>query len=252
MEELKRYGIIYKIKNTINNKVYIGQTTRKNGFNGRYPCKGIGVERVYSFHLNNKKNGKCYNIHLLRAIEKYGTENFEVNEEFDIAYTKESLNEKEIFWINKYNSVDTKFGYNNAYGGSNGKRSEESRFNFSRKHGRPIICLTTHKIFLSISDVEKEYNLSSASISHCCNKVQKFATNRKSNIEYEFEYINPKLYGHHPVVCLTTKECFLSPTEASKYYSNRTSIIYCCQGKTASAGEHPISNEKLRWEYINN
>ena len=34
------FGIIYKIVNTKNGKVYIGQTSNKYGFNGRYYSKG--------------------------------------------------------------------------------------------------------------------------------------------------------------------------------------------------------------------
>lgn len=41
---LEVYGIIYKITNKVNNRVYIGQTTKD--FNKRYNRKGIGVERV--------------------------------------------------------------------------------------------------------------------------------------------------------------------------------------------------------------
>lgn len=34
--KLEVYGVIYKITNTINNKVYIGQTTQNKGFDRRY------------------------------------------------------------------------------------------------------------------------------------------------------------------------------------------------------------------------
>ena len=40
------YGIIYDIRNKINNKHYIGQTIRNNGFNGRYTGSGKGIRRV--------------------------------------------------------------------------------------------------------------------------------------------------------------------------------------------------------------
>ena len=43
--------IVYKITNKVNNKVYIGITSRKNGFKGRYSSKGKGIERVYNFLL---------------------------------------------------------------------------------------------------------------------------------------------------------------------------------------------------------
>jgi len=92
---LEVYGIIYKITNIINDKVYIGQTTRENGFDGRYYCKGKGIERVYKYHKNSKERFDDYNEHLLNSIEKYGFNSFEVNEIFDIAFSKEELNIKE-------------------------------------------------------------------------------------------------------------------------------------------------------------
>ena len=53
INNLEVYGVIYKITNKVNNKVYIGQTTRC--FNKRYDSKGVGVERVYNYHTKNKK-----------------------------------------------------------------------------------------------------------------------------------------------------------------------------------------------------
>ena len=51
------YGIIYKITNTIINKCYIGQTRSKRGFRGRYYHSGEGIERVYKFHMYQKRVG---------------------------------------------------------------------------------------------------------------------------------------------------------------------------------------------------
>ena len=48
---LEVYGVIYKIKNLINKKVYIGQTTQKGGFNSRYKYNGEGIERVYNHYM---------------------------------------------------------------------------------------------------------------------------------------------------------------------------------------------------------
>lgn len=109
--------IVYKITNKINNKVYIGITSRKNGFKGRYSSRGKGIERVYNFHLQCKERGDGYNIHLFRSIEKYGFDNFEVDEEFDIAMDIEELKEKEKYWIEYYKSYDPQYGYNNTKGG---------------------------------------------------------------------------------------------------------------------------------------
>ena len=109
--------IVYKITNKVNNKVYIGITKRKKGFKERYSARGEGIERVYNFYLQSKNRGEYYNIHLFRAIAKYGFDNFEVEEEFDKAETIKELQEKEKYWIKYYNSDNPNYGYNNTKGG---------------------------------------------------------------------------------------------------------------------------------------
>ena len=91
------YGIIYKITNKVNGKVYIGQTRQKNGFKDRYGNNGI--KSVYNYHISRRNYGQCINDHLIKSIEKYGFENWEIDEVFDIAYTQEELDEKEKYWI---------------------------------------------------------------------------------------------------------------------------------------------------------
>jgi hypothetical protein len=113
----KMYGLIYKIQNNMNSKVYIGQTINNNGFNGRY-----------SYNLEEN----THNEHLKRAILKYGIENFEITKEFDVAYSQEELNEKEIYWIEYYNSTDSNFGYNKRDGGNGGSLSVESKNKISK------------------------------------------------------------------------------------------------------------------------
>ena len=128
MQETKEiYGIIYIIRNKINNKLYIGQTAEERGFYGRYGFSGVGIERVYKYHLSNKKLNKTHNKHLLNSIKKYGFDAFEVDEEFDIAYSKEELDKLEDLYIKVYNTVNKDYGYNNKYGGANGKHIEETK-----------------------------------------------------------------------------------------------------------------------------
>ena len=77
MEEIKEYfGYIYITINTINKKIYIGQSINKKR------------SRVYL------GSGKL----IRRAIEKYGRENFE-NAKIDFAFSQEELCKKEIFHI---------------------------------------------------------------------------------------------------------------------------------------------------------
>lgn len=126
---LEVYGIIYKIENLINQKVYVGQTI--NGFDKRYCYKGEGIERVYKFYKSEQKQGKYLNGHLLNSIEKYGLDKFKVYKTFDIAFSKEELDSKEKAWISIYNATNPKHGYNNELGGSNGIPSKHSLITFS-------------------------------------------------------------------------------------------------------------------------
>lgn len=101
----KPYGIIYKIENKINHKVYIGQTTQKTVWH-RYNCVNDHSKIVYNTH----------NQQLKRDMIRYGLRNFEITNAIDIAYSKNELNKKEKQWISYYNS--NKKGYNKTKGGN--------------------------------------------------------------------------------------------------------------------------------------
>ncbi len=107
---MERYGVIYKITNKINNKTYIGQTIFS--FDERY-CGD-----VYKY---------THNDYLKRAIKKYGIENFAIDKEFYIAYSKNELDKKEQELIKQFKSNNKRYGYNYLSGGHNGKHNEESK-----------------------------------------------------------------------------------------------------------------------------
>lgn len=92
-------GFIYKITNKINGKNYIGQTKRT-------------VEIRWKEHLREKDNAPIH-----KAIQKYGENNFFVTvlEECE----NHLLNEREIYWINYYDSYNGHKGYNATKGGQN-------------------------------------------------------------------------------------------------------------------------------------
>ena len=102
---------IYKTTNLINSKIYIGQQTHK-----RWSYLG---------------SGKILKL----AIKKYGRENFK-KEIIEICNSIEELNEKEIYWIKIFNSIDKNIGYNIAFGGG-GKlgcfHSEKTKALFSKQ-----------------------------------------------------------------------------------------------------------------------
>lgn len=96
----KIYGVIYCITNIINNKKYIGQTIRDLSIRKRE-------------HIGQSNNGSDLAIH--QAIRKYGENNFEWSI-IDQAYSQEDLDNKEIYWIDYYDSYYDG-GYNMAKGG---------------------------------------------------------------------------------------------------------------------------------------
>lgn len=87
--------IVYKTTNLINGKFYIGQHSLDND---EYLGSGIV---------------------LLKAIEKYGKENFE-REILQEYCSKEEMDEGEKFWIEKLDARNNSIGYNIASGGNGG------------------------------------------------------------------------------------------------------------------------------------
>lgn len=96
---------IYKITNKINNKIYIGQVYNKT------------IYDRFARHI--KEASETHPIILDRAIYKYGSENF-IIEQIDEATSLPELNEKEIYWIKYYNSTNKNIGYNLTPGGNGG------------------------------------------------------------------------------------------------------------------------------------
>ena len=85
---------VYKISNSINNKVYIGITS-------------YSIEERYKWHVRDCKRG--VDKKLYKAMRKYGVENFRIDllEEVSDAIVVE---EREEFYIEKYDSFNN--GYN--------------------------------------------------------------------------------------------------------------------------------------------
>lgn len=168
------YGIIYKIENVITHKIYIGQTTHPKGFNGRYYYKGIGIERVYNDLKSKHDRGERCNIHLLRSIEKCGFDAFVVDEMIDVALTIDELNEKETYYIKKFDSY--KNGYNMSFGG-------DSVSGYSRPSGKDCpnskkVCQIRLdgkliKIWDSATEASNELNISLSSMSNVCNNKKR-------------------------------------------------------------------------------
>ena len=109
---IKPYGVIYKITNAINGKVYIGQTVQ-------------GMDVRWREHLKVVRSGGGYALH--NAIRKYGIQQFSIEELYQCS-SQEELNSEEISYIHSYYSIiDHGRGYNlDTGGGSHGSPSNET------------------------------------------------------------------------------------------------------------------------------
>lgn len=96
-------GFIYIIRNTVNSKVYIGQTR-------------TSVDQRWKEHLRHAQYGDQV---INRAMKKYGIDKFyiETLEICDVSI----LDEREIYYIDLYDSTDKSKGYNVSIGGNTPK-----------------------------------------------------------------------------------------------------------------------------------
>lgn len=130
-------GIIYRVTNKINGKVYIGQTIQSL------------KDRWYR-HCAKKNLSKAeMNMHIKRAIFKYGKENFdiEVLEECDSSM----LNERERYYISYFDSYHN--GYNSTPGGQDGVKPLQT----SEEVQKAVVDL--YKYGFSLCSISNEFHI---------------------------------------------------------------------------------------------
>lgn len=123
--DVREYSI-YGLHNSVNGKMYIGQTKQN-------------YETRFKQHL--QKNSEC--PLLRKAIEKHGDKAFHA-ELLDIAYDRATANEKEKMWIYLLKTYKGEHGYNLSMGGVIGdfnkatlkKMSESKKGNKNSFYGR--------------------------------------------------------------------------------------------------------------------
>lgn len=234
--------IIYCHRNKINDKVYIGQT--KLSVKRRARNDGSGYKGCHIFW---------------NAIQKYGWDSFETII-LENNLSDEEVDERECYWIKKFNSQNPEYGYNTTKGGKETYNKKELGYK------RGIYCKETGQYFESLSDAAEWAGLSRTSMSQISMVASK------------------KYYctaGHHPITkeplhwCFTKEELdtpnrernparsrrvrnietgkiFNTLKEAGQWagLTNGSHIIDCLKGKAKSAGKHPITKERLHWEEV--
>jgi group I intron endonuclease len=132
---------IYAIINKINSKIYIG--------------KSININKRWKKEINGATNK-----HLQNAFKKYGIDNFEFI--YLCLCNEDELNEKEIYWINKCETTNPKYGYNKTFGGDGGKPSDEIRKKISESlkgEKNPMYGLRGKKQSDESNEKNRQYHL---------------------------------------------------------------------------------------------
>lgn len=237
--------IIYKITNRINGKVYIGQTIKSLAHRWRQHCM---------------PSEKC--TCLVRAIQKYGKENFTV-EQIDVASDPDELNEKEKYWIAEYDCMAPK-GYNLKSGGNENivysdetrrriseantgkKASAETREKLSKAFkGRKLSEETIAKMSASrkgrARSAETRAKISQSLMGHSFTDEtrQKMSEAQKRRVITDETRLKMSQSSTRKrnVICVETGEVFDSIAKASeKYKASDTHISCVCRGKRKTAG----------------
>lgn len=220
--------IVYLATNKINGKQYVGQTVRSLEERWRDHCRVVDEN---FFH---------------RAIRKYGADNFSVKI-IDAAETVEELDEKEMFWISKLNTLFPS-GYNLREGGNVSGRGRSGMLNPKSR--------LIYQFRLDGSMVGAYYGAKEAARrTGMCHSAILRSLKRDRSLAGGFIWMYAdsftpktlaKVVDEYPgrrwkaVVCVETGERFKNMTEAAKAYGTTPgSISACCAGRLkTTAGKH--------------
>lgn len=148
-------GLIYKVTCKITNKIYIGQTITP-------------LKQRKNCHIWAARNKISKTEHFHNAIRKYGENEFvweviEIIETQTIKERQDVLNEREIYYISKYDSY--KSGYNTTPGGHSGVGE------FNKK---AVKVYTEDGKLIGLFDSAKEgglfYHIDASGIGKCCKR----------------------------------------------------------------------------------
>lgn len=230
-------GYIYKIYNDVNDKIYIGQTTRT-------------IKRRWANYKYSVKNN-IDNLAIHNAMKKYGIELFHIEmiEQYSFKEKEKlikELDKKEIFYISKYN-CKLPNGYNITDGGCG----------TSSVGCREIVAYSPYtketQFYKSIDEAGLDNNIPVSNIIACCqnkkysigNKIYKYKEDGVSQIDID------KFFELHPMICQydlfgNKLNTFLSSIEASEYLKKNDdlkqtistiagNIMGCCRGNRQTA-----------------
>lgn len=206
---------IYKITNSINDKVYIGKTS-------------LTIQKRFQQHIRDSK--KYLDRPLYKAFNKYGIENFKI-EEIETNIPDVKINEKEQFYIKKFNSYHN--GYNATLGGDGIKYKDYNIDEIIKLNQQGLSCYEiANRINLDrryISNLLKANNIKVLS-------SKEFNKNKFSKKVYQLELETHKLLN-----------IFNSVADASESLGKNRRNTGISRAATAARGHHRFGG--YEWYY---
>lgn len=211
---MKKY--IYIVTNSINNKVYIGQTNDPKR-----------REREH-FSLGYLSDNDCEIKILYSAMLKYGVENFTFS---IIEGPIENYNDREKFWIQYYNSL-TPNGYNMTEGGENPPifyGEDHPMCTHTQTEVKQIQSLLkeTKK---TIAEIAKQFNYSESSI----DRINRGKIWYNENIAYPIRAENSQQFRQERMESIVQDLIYTTLTQAQiaeKYSIGRTTVTAINRGQ---------------------
>ena len=202
---------IYKITNKVNGKVYIGKTLNS-------------IQKRWRDHLRDSKKRRCEKRPLYSAINKYGEENFEIEQIEECSH--DILNERERYWIEYYGSF--KNGYNATVGGD----------------GRPYLDYDLiYKTYLKTKNIKETSVLCNCSVDSIRKVLEIYGITKEIRIKNGYEVLGhsvAKIDKNTNEIIAVYESVSAAERENPKA---ETHISQVCKGKRKTAGGY-------KWQYL--
>lgn len=248
----------------------------------------MSQKQIYIYLTTNLINGKQYigqhkgtpdddyfgsGTTILRALKKYGKENFK-KEILCYCESREEADEKEKYYIQKFDAVNNKNFYNNSEGGlggdgwrscqrwreqhpeeakrldqESGKRLQQWRIDNPEKFQQLVIKPFTEGAKRWRANNPNKVKAQMIKVNEGKKKWQQAHPDEHQKQVNRWRELG-SITNSQQVICLTTGEVFPSQSAAGRYYNvPQPNISKCLSGERKSAGVHPKTGERLRWDY---